>query len=63
MLNEFDIFTLNRDINSTIKKGMKGTVLDVWGNGFLESEFVKKDGTNYTHEGFGTFAIDPKWIG
>src|SRR5438552_1809430 len=47
-LKQYDCFELAEDLNPTIKKGMIGTVLEVYdhGNAF-EVEFVREDGIMY----------------
>ena len=56
---EYEVFVLGEDLGPEIKKGMRGVVLEVYGNGeAYEVEFVRPDGTNYLHEGDCTFSLD-----
>ena len=58
-----DIFTLDQDIGSEIKKGMEGVILEIYNDGeAYEVEFVKPDGSNYEHNGHYTFTINPSMI-
>lgn len=52
-----DVVELLVDLNESIKKGLKGTVLEILGSNHVEIEFVKEDGTNFDHEGEITFTV------
>jgi len=57
-MDALDIVELKRDLNTKLKKGTKGVILEVYDNGkAFEVEFPKKDGTNITFEGQTTFTI------
>jgi hypothetical protein len=62
-IRQYDVFTLAKDINPAITKGMKGVILEIWAVDSFEVEFVKKDATNYEYKGQATFTIDGSYIG
>lgn len=62
-INQYDVFTLAKDINPLIQKGMNGVVLEIWDNNSFEVEFVKEDGTNYEYNGQAFFTLDSSFIG
>ena len=60
---QYDVFTLEKNINPVITKGMEGVILEIWEDNSFETEFVKGDGTNYEYQGQSTFTIDSSYIG
>lgn len=61
-MNQFDTFTLVEDLNPIIKKGMKGTILEIYNSEMIEVEFVDEYGKNFEFEGNGTFTINKNKI-
>lgn len=61
-IKQYDTFTLGKDVNHAIVKGMAGVVLEIWSDDSYEVEFVKPDGTNYEFNGQFTFTIDRSYI-
>jgi hypothetical protein len=59
---QYDVFTLSRDINPAVKEGMTGVILEVSSNNSFEVEFVNNDGTNVEYLGQATFTIDLSFI-
>ena len=59
---EHQTFTLAKDLNPVIKKGMLGVLLVVYNQNAFEVEFVKEDGINYEYDGQKTFTIDSTYI-
>jgi hypothetical protein len=57
MWQQYQTFELIEDLNSVIKKGMRGVILEIWDKDTYEVEFVKENGYNYEFEGQGTFTI------
>jgi ATP-dependent exoDNAse (exonuclease V) alpha subunit len=62
-IKQYDTFTLGKDVNHLIVKGMAGVVLEIWSDDSYEVEFVKPDGTNYELNGQFIFTIDRSYIG
>ncbi|MEJ8844470.1 DUF4926 domain-containing protein [Lacibacter sp. H375] len=62
-IKQYDVFILNKDINSAIIRGMKGVILEILDKDCYEVEFVKQDGINYEFEGQSTFTVDKSYIG
>lgn len=59
IINQFSVIELLEDLNENIKKGMTGTVLEIYDFGnYFEVEFVKKDGTNYSFQNEFAFQIE-----
>lgn len=62
MIKQYQTFVLNTDLNPTIKKGMQGVILEVWGEDMFEVEFVKDDAVNYEYNGHSTFTIHSSYF-
>lgn len=61
-MKQYDIFLLQEDVNSVIRKGMEGVILEIYDSTTIEVEFVWKDGGNIVFEECGTFQINPQII-
>lgn len=57
MIKQYQTFILNTDLNSNIKKGMRGVILEIFDENTFEIEFVKEDGSNYEYGGNYTFTV------
>ena len=59
---QYDTFELAKDLNSVIRKGMQGVILEILSENIFEVEFVERDGTNLEFNGQKTFTIDANFI-
>jgi hypothetical protein len=59
---QYDVFTLSKDINPAVREGMTGVILEVLSRNSFEVEFVNEDGTNVEYLGQATFTIDLSFI-
>lgn len=57
MFYQYQTIKLTRDLNTVIKAGMKGVILEVWDNKTFEVEFLDNEGYNYDYEGQYTFTV------
>ena len=62
-IKQYDVFSLAKDLNPVITKGMQGVILEIWDDNSYEIEFVKEDGTNYEYNGEAIFTVDKSFIG
>ncbi|MBL7901129.1 MAG: hypothetical protein JNK73_03970 [Bacteroidia bacterium] len=53
---------MTKDLNSEIRRGMKGVILEKYDDKNFLVEFVKKDGTNFEYEGESFFTIDSSFM-
>ena len=61
-IRRHDVFILAKDLNSVIKKGMAGVILEILDMDSFITEFVQSDGTNYSYGEEDTFIIDKSFI-
>ena len=57
MPQQYQTFTLIKDLNPAITAGMVGTIIEVFDEDNFEVEFVKPDGSNYEFKGQFTFTV------
>ena len=57
MLQQYQTFTLKKDLNPVITAGMTGVILEVYDEDSFEVEFVKPNGSNYEYNDRSTFTI------
>ena len=56
-MKQYDVFILKEDLNSEIKAGQKGVILEVYNDEQVEVEFIKPDGSNFEYMGQYTFTV------
>ncbi len=59
---QYETFELSKDLNSAIKKGMHGVILEILNSNSFEVEFVNEDGTNIEFDSTATFTIDSSYL-
>ncbi len=62
MFQPYETIETTRDINPVAKKGMKGLIVEIWGNDGYEVEFVKEDGDSYQYNNESIFTLKAFYI-
>ena len=58
MIKQYDVIQLTQNLNSNIKKGLKGVVIEVYDSEIFEIEFVDENGFNIEYNGISTFTVN-----
>jgi hypothetical protein len=56
-INQYDIIELTEDLNPKLKKGMKGTILEKYGDENFEIEVLDSEGLNIGFGMHSTFTV------
>jgi hypothetical protein len=62
MFKQYQVIELTRNLNSEIKAGMIGSILEVWSDNSFEVEFLDEEGINYEYNGEATFTVTAEEI-
>jgi hypothetical protein len=57
MFYQYQVVELVESINTVIKAGLRGVILEVYDNETFEVEFLDEDGINYEFNGKFTFTL------
>lgn len=57
MYQQYQVIELTKDLNAVHKRGMQGTILEVWDECTFEVEFLDAEGYNYEFNGEGIFTL------
>lgn len=57
MYNQYQVVELTRDLNSVLKTGLRGVILEVWDKETFEVEFLDKEGFNYEYAEKYTYTL------
>jgi len=57
MFDQYEVIELARDLNPAIRKGTRGTILEVLSEDCFEVEFLNEKGRNLEFDGQYTFTV------
>ena len=60
MFKQYQVIKIIRDLNSSIKEGMQGVILETFNNDHYEVEFLDENGINFSFDNQFTFILAGK---